>query len=383
MKAIILFASCMVLNSGFALDTPPSVPSGKNAPLLLTPEPSSEPRFDLVFPGGTVRAFIGAVTKATGKPVNIIIPKDAESAQIPAVEVSGVTVGSLFRAITSASESASPQSAPIGFGGSGQTPRQTAGIRFFSQEPLDSPDALWIFQALSSEPSAKEAPSVQYFPIAQFLGHFTVDDITTAIQSGCNLQTGTDVAKNPPPTLKFHEETKLLICSGTVQQLDLITQVLAGLSQMLQLPRTDNFKNTRKANEIILPQLDLSLASVSEAVTFIRKRAVELDPEKKGINIVVNGDGERSVTLSLYEVPVIEALEYVAKLGGFDLEKREHAIVLDATGTAGGFQSGGGGARISVPERPGTPPRVGLPAPSGLRPPTPSLPGSTRPLLQR
>ncbi len=67
--------------------------------------------------------------------------------------------------------------------------------------------------------------SVAYYPLEQHLEFFTVEDITTAIKIGWEL----GGVKNPP-TMRFHEETKLLVVAGDPEQMQYVSQVLQSLS---------------------------------------------------------------------------------------------------------------------------------------------------------
>ena len=286
---------------------PPAVSAGNEAA-------DAAPRFDLKFPGGKVQDFVVAVSKALGKPVNVIIPKTAEATPIPAVEVSRVTVAALFRALGTASQS-------------------PAGGFAFRTEETNSPDAMWTFSVVHPPeiPTAKPATApraVRYFPVAEYLAHFSIEDITKAIESGWDLQ---GEATAPRAEMRFHEETKLLIVAGTTAQMELIPQVLAGLSQTRGNPRVESLPSAQKASQIILPKIEFKEASLDDAVGFIRRRAAELDLEKKGFNVVVNeaqGAPARTVTLSLSEVSALEALRLVAELSGVAIEVRPDVIVL-------------------------------------------------------
>ncbi len=67
--------------------------------------------------------------------------------------------------------------------------------------------------------------SVAYYPLEQHLDFFTVEDITTAIKIGWELGGVKD-----PPTMRFHEETKLLVVAGDPKQMQYVSQVLQSLS---------------------------------------------------------------------------------------------------------------------------------------------------------
>ncbi len=87
----------------------------------------------------------------------------------------------------------------------------------------------------------------------------------------------------------------------------------------------------KKAGAIIIPKLELRDATLSETVEFLRAKAKELDPEKRGVNLVLKpaADGkDPKITLSLANIPIVEALRYVAALSGFELVADEHVITI-------------------------------------------------------
>ena len=78
----------------------------------------------------------------------------------------------------------------------------------------------------SAEPAdSTSSKTILYYPLEQHLALFTVEDITTAIKIGWELAG----VKNPP-TMRFHEETKLLIVVGDQRQTQCVDQVLQRLS---------------------------------------------------------------------------------------------------------------------------------------------------------
>ena len=79
---------------------------------------------------------------------------------------------------------------------------------------------------LAGAPPADSAPQkfVAYYPLENYLDRFKVEDITTAMKIGWDLS-GT----KGQPTMKFHEETKLLVVSGDQQQLQIVEKVLQGI----------------------------------------------------------------------------------------------------------------------------------------------------------
>ncbi len=374
MKTVLLSAAALTLlvSSSFA-ENLPQPPRQTAVPMATAGggEVSDEaPRFDLKFPGGKVKEFVAAVSKALGRPVNVIIPKESEATLIPAVEVSRVTVQALFTALSNASQhevrvptnistSASP-----GMITNASFQYKRVGFTFRMDEKIATPDAVWTFLDTTlpdiPEPVFPAPPRVvQYYPVAEYLSHFSVEDITAAIESGWALQGG---PANPPATIRFHEETKLLICAGTAAQIELIPQVLKGLAPMLESPVEENFKIKRKASQIILPALKFEGIKLSEAVDFIRRKAVELDPEHQGFNILFHANAstpEPKVTLALSNVSALDALKLIAELSNLDVETRDYAILLghleaDAVPSAD---------HSSPPQNPPTPPRAPAPNP--------------------
>ena len=190
--------------------------------------------FDLDFPGGTPRELVAAISKAMGKPLNVVIPESNADVQIMPIKVSNVTVPELFRAI----QTASAREVPIVTGSSGQgggksIQFKSGSLSFRANTEPVTDDTIWAFQALglpteefkAALQAAEEQNVVcQYFQLARHLEDHTIEDITTAIQTGWKM-----LNVNPLPQLSFHKETKLLIAVGVKDQIEMIPQVLGQL----------------------------------------------------------------------------------------------------------------------------------------------------------
>jgi general secretion pathway protein D len=110
-----------------------------------------------------------------------------------------------------------------------------------------------------------------------------------------------------------------------------------------------------KLNRIIIPRIDLRDTTVREAVEFLKQRSRELDTStddpqgKRGVNIVlkllpsqpdlalppaegptppVGGTADTRVTLSLTNVPLIEALRYLTELAGLKYKIEPYAVSI-------------------------------------------------------
>jgi beta-lactamase regulating signal transducer with metallopeptidase domain len=73
--------------------------------------------------------------------------------------------------------------------------------------------------------------------------------------------------------------------------------------------------------KITFPSLELRDANLTECIDYIRTKARELDPDKKGVNIIVKPGGDETVrfSMSFKDLPVFEVLRYAAELSNHKL----------------------------------------------------------------
>ncbi len=84
-----------------------------------------------------------------------------------------------------------------------------------------------------------------------------------------------------------------------------------------------------KAEAIKLPKVELRDATLEEAADYLSAASVGLDPDKKGIKIVVAaGENDMRITLSLSDVPLLEALKYVTNLAGTKYRFEAERVVI-------------------------------------------------------
>jgi general secretion pathway protein D len=125
---------------------------------------------------------------------------------------------------------------------------------------------------------------------------------------------------------------------------------------------------TDKLNKIIIPEINYREAVVSDVITFLSEESRRLDPDKAGVNIVLSGGisapppaptpttpptaaggtepqpttpsgGElegRKITLSLREVPLIDALKYVTTLAELKYRIESSAVIVLPTNAPSG-----------------------------------------------
>lgn len=86
-----------------------------------------------------------------------------------------------------------------------------------------------------------------------------------------------------------------------------------------------------KAEKIILPKVKFSSTSIRDAVEFLNIKAKEVDPQKQGVNIFVvpeKSGKSAQITLDLIEIPLSDAVRYVAELAGMEVVAEPSALFL-------------------------------------------------------
>jgi hypothetical protein len=201
MKRLPRLILCLLVSSAaVAFSQENSQPATQAAPPAIAK--SGLTRFDLDFPGGSPNELVAAIEKATGRPLNAIVPIERASIKMPPLKMKGVDVAELFDALGYASRSLGTW----------------YGFKTLNPNPAKADSSIWFFCFEGA--SHIQQPGV--YLLTPYLDQgLTVDDITTAIQTAWKMQ-----GYSPMPQLSFHKETKLLIAVGEPIQLEVITQVL-------------------------------------------------------------------------------------------------------------------------------------------------------------
>lgn len=197
-------------------------------PAPPSPPSDSGPKFDLDFPGGSPDRLIRAIEDATGEPLNAIVPPEEAAYNLPAFKVRQVNVENLFKALETASARKEAYVTGTYFGGLGggrnsqySTSETSAGFQ--------KQGNLWVFlvKRPAYPPNDGNTKTARFYQLEPFLTKNTIEDITTAIQTAWSMMGKTK--SNTADTLKFHQETKLLIAVGEESQLQVIDDVLQAL----------------------------------------------------------------------------------------------------------------------------------------------------------
>ncbi|HEU0039261.1 MAG TPA: hypothetical protein VFR76_08305, partial [Verrucomicrobiae bacterium] len=189
-------------------------------------------KFDLDFRGGTPKQLAAAIEKAMGRPLNVIVPDEFADIKLPALKMNGVDVSQLFQALEAASQKSEAYvAATYGTAAHPQSSYQIArtGYGFRTQGRI-SDDSVWYFsvEKPALPPLAPVAPDkvCRFYSLATYIDHgMTVDDITTAIQTGWKM-----LGDKETPAISFHKDTKLLIAVGEPNKLETINAVLSALT---------------------------------------------------------------------------------------------------------------------------------------------------------
>jgi hypothetical protein len=198
--------------------------AGQSAPpqAQAAPQDAALITFDLDFPGGTPGDLVAAIQNALGRPLNAIVLPDHSDEKLPPLKMNGVNVSQLFDALRAASRKAEVVATRRG----GLQHLETE--RGFKTDGKPSNASIWYFYVHNAgqftEPEQKIS---RFYLLTPFLDRgLTVDDITTAIQTGWKMLGDSASA---PASMSFHQETNLLIAVGEAHQLETIDQVLNAL----------------------------------------------------------------------------------------------------------------------------------------------------------
>lgn len=114
-----------------------------------------------------------------------------------------------------------------------------------------------------------------------------------------------------------------------------------GASTIIEQPQIDTRGTSvinRKLDDITIPKIDFTDATIREALDFIKARAVALDtteqdPSRRGVNIVLKlapdaAEANQRITLSLTDIPLRAAIDYVAKAANLKLKVEPYAVAV-------------------------------------------------------
>jgi type II secretion system protein G len=144
--------------------------------------------------------------------------------------------------------------------------------------------------------------------------------------AGISFGQGASVTFEEPDTLSVRntDEARRLISSILQRNLATALQTHSPTPQSIEA----------RASEIRLPKVTFRGATLPDALDILRKMAVEADPEKKGVAILLQPAAEQHaadyrVTLQLVDIPLLEAVKYVAVAGDVAARVSGQGIVIE------------------------------------------------------
>ncbi len=237
-RLISSFVAILLLGSGVTF----AQPTGAGAPPGTT-RPEAR-KFDLDFLGGPPEKLIAAVEKATGEPLNAIIPEQEKDVMLPALKMRQVTVSDLFIAMEQSSHRMETQVTGTYFSNFGDGGARSQYSMVETSYGFRQVGSVWVFSSKRAVPPPDQVTvKTRFYQLKAYLEQNSIEDVTTAIQTAWKMMAANKSFpnKNATTDLKFHKETGLLIAVGDAGQVQVIDDVLAALRPDLVLP-------TRKTN---------------------------------------------------------------------------------------------------------------------------------------
>ncbi len=100
---------------------------------------------------------------------------------------------------------------------------------------------------------------------------------------------------------------------------------------IMPMTRSVRFDTSRKLSSIIIPAINFNDASIDEVSAFLNAKSRELDPEKVGINFIVQPEAAVSsspITLNVNNIPLNEALRYISQLANVRTRIEEFGVMI-------------------------------------------------------
>ncbi len=232
-------------------------------------EASVEKILNIDFRGGFLEELLQTIEEQNGLTVNVIASLEARLQEIPSLKLRNVQIGALMMALESL----------------GEFRVMSGGTNIFTV--VTSPKSRRP-TPLASQRSTRDRPIVTIHDIRSLIAGenntllFSVDDIVTAVSIGWDMMpggTGTD-----EPSLKFHEETKLLIVQGNQDEQRIAKDVLDKLNESQSLRRRELHETEADKNRQLKIQLDMLRKQVKDLQGINKMLQAKLEKTQKEIN---------------------------------------------------------------------------------------------------
>ncbi len=217
-----------------------------------------EKTLNIDFHGGFLEELLQTIEEQNGLTVNVIASAEARVQEIPSLKLRNVQIGALMMALENLGEFKVISGIPNIY---------TVIPAPKSRRPTP----------LASQRSTRDRPIVTIHDIGSLIAGenntllFSVDDIVTAVNIGWDMMSGGTDA----PSLKFHEETKLLIVQGNQDEQHIAEDVLLRLNESQR--RRELQKEEADKNRQLKIQLDMLRKQVKDLEGINKMLQAKLD----------------------------------------------------------------------------------------------------------
>jgi len=267
--------------------------AGTTAAQEITRRPQNPPQqadrtqpalVSLDFKGGSLAQLIDAMRKSSSGAINVVMPADLATLQVDSVQLKDVSVLAALRAVLAGNMSM-PAESPDG---------QTYVIAIDSIDPdtaAGSPvvyvSKRWVGQMMgsqagrSSQQQSPQRQGVEVYSIQSLIrggDAAAAKTVLTAIETALSLS---QEQSTPPPEVKFHQDSGLILVRGTGSQVGLVGQVvqrmtndqerLSAIQARQKLQAIDRQASIRKA-EIKLQLAEAEMANQERLLEMVRKQ---------------------------------------------------------------------------------------------------------------
>jgi hypothetical protein len=199
-------------------------------------------------------------------------------------------------------------------------------------------EALRYVAELSGMETSYEAFSVVMRPVAATAGdalYSRVYNVPASLLRGERLgkkwlsDHGIEFPEGASAT--FDEAASSMVVKNTTGELSKIEEILDSLGAQTKTSEPEPKAIIKRAAQIIIPNVEFKQASLAEAIDFLRAKSKQVDPQKQGVNIILNPQAKLSnakLTLDLKDIPLTEAMRYVTELAGMKLVAGENAFEI-------------------------------------------------------
>jgi hypothetical protein len=309
--------------------------------------PSSGPILSVEFPGGTVKGFVEAVRQAArADRVNVIVPKEAESVQIPAISLRDVTAYTALQSLEYAVIGDSGYQFKVARIGKTDESSATFAIQFYSRGMQQASSSaarletrvISIHDLISPPPGLPNDPAMVTSP----------ETLLNALKAASQLDVDSSV---PPPEIMFHKESELLIIRGTPEQLQTMQSVVGQLASSLDSRRTagaaaaDRERQSRLQKAELRAQIDLNHSQAAMAAAQLDQATADFNRLKQLVDA-----GQASVAdLDNAKTHLAQARGMLEQAATAERNLKEKQAILEARAQAGGGPDGTGSPGSEMP----------------------------------